>query len=83
MGEYEKFVAATFSNPEKEDAKDKRTRKTLIVEKREKVLDKDQLQDYLAIEKELSELRKQKLPQLARALPCRKMVLPLQPRMFC
>ncbi|MBT7873587.1 MAG: DUF1553 domain-containing protein [Verrucomicrobia bacterium] len=68
IAEYEKLIVATFSNPEKEDAKDKRTRRTLIEEKRAELLDKDQLQDYLAIEEELKELRKQKLPQLARAL---------------
>ncbi len=68
VDDYEKRITATFSNPEQEDAKDNRTRRTLIAEKRNKVLNKEQLEDYLAIQEELKELRKQKLPQLAQAL---------------
>lgn len=65
---YELKVFATFSNPEKEDAKDQRTRRTMIVEKRKDVLSKEELEDCLAIEQELKQLRQRRLPELAQAL---------------
>jgi len=66
--QYEQKVFATFSNPEKEDAKDANTRRTMIAEKRASVLSKEELDDYLAIQKELEQLRKQRLPELDKAL---------------
>jgi len=65
---YELKVFATFSNPEKEDAKDQRTRRTMIANKRKDVLGKEELEDYLAIEEELKQLRRRRLPELAKAL---------------
>ncbi len=68
IGTFETKITATFSNPEKEDAADKRTRELLLQQKRDKALSKTELRQYLQAKKELKELRQKKLPQLARAL---------------
>lgn len=68
IDQYELKVFATFSNPEKEDAKDNRTRRTMIAQKRKDVLSQEELDDYLAIEEELKQLRQRRLPALAQAL---------------
>jgi hypothetical protein len=65
---YETRIVATFSKPEKEDARDDRTRRTMIRAKKEKVLTKAELQDLEGIEAELKALKERKLPSLDRAL---------------
>ena len=68
IGRYEERIFATFTNPEKEDAKDQRTRRTLIKEKKEAVLDAEDLKDYDGIQAELRALKQQRLPKLDSAL---------------
>ena len=69
---FEALIAATFSNPEKEDAEDRRTREQLYRDKRAKALDKSQLDRYLAAKKEFNETRRTRLPQLTSALSIRE-----------
>lgn len=65
---FENKIAATFSNPEKEDAADKRTRELLLKQKREKALDETELREYLQAKNKLQELRRKQLPRLSSAL---------------
>ena len=68
IARYEERVFAIFTNPEKEDAKDQRTRRTLIQEKKETVLNVEELKDYDGIQAELRALKQQRLPKLDSAL---------------
>ena len=69
---FEKQIVDSFSNAEKDDAKDGRTRRALIKEKRSSVLTKDALKEYVALQKELVELRKTRLRPLPAALVIRE-----------
>ncbi|MDG1889932.1 MAG: PSD1 and planctomycete cytochrome C domain-containing protein [Verrucomicrobiota bacterium] len=65
---HEKRILDTFSNAEKEDAKDGRTRQTMIEQKREEVLNVEELAEYLTARETLKQVKNQKLPELAKAL---------------
>jgi hypothetical protein len=68
VAKYEKQIAATFSNPEKEDARDRRTREVLLGNKRKNVLGESQLKIYVAAKKDFDELKRKQLPRLTSAL---------------
>ena len=68
IARYEDQIAATFSNPEEEDAQDRNTRESLFKNKREDVLGKAQLANYVAAKKSFNELRRKQLPRLTSAL---------------
>ena len=65
---YETKIEETFTNPEKEDAADKRTREILLRQKRSPALDETELADYIRAMEEAGELRRNKVPPLERAL---------------
>lgn len=65
---FENRVFETFSNPEKEDAKDARVRRRMIAERRANVLDKSELREYLALKEEERRASRSKLPPLDKAL---------------
>ena len=69
---FEEQIVASFSNAEKDDAKDGRTRRALIKEKRSSVLPADALKEYVSLQKELAELRKTRLRPLPAALVIRE-----------
>ena len=69
---FEDIIFATFSNPEKEDAQDQRTRNLLLRQKREKALDESQLGEYVQAKKAYDQLRKQNFPRLTSALSMRE-----------
>ncbi len=64
----ENRIYETFSNPEKEDAKDDRVRREMIAERRGRVLAKDELREYLALKEEEQRASRTKLPPLDKAL---------------
>ena len=72
VSEFEKIIAKQFSNPEKEDAKDRRTRESLYRKKRAEVLDESQLEDYVVAKESLTELKRKRLPGLTSALSMRE-----------
>ena len=65
---YEKRIEATFNNPEKEDAEDEETRLKLIQIKLRDVLGPKERRNYQKLVKEFEQLKKEKVPPLARAL---------------
>ncbi len=65
---YEKTIAASFSNPEKEDAQDRRTREALYKSKRAEVLDESQLEAYVKAKDSHANLKRKQLPRLTSAL---------------
>ncbi|MGE3806559.1 MAG: PSD1 and planctomycete cytochrome C domain-containing protein [Gemmataceae bacterium] len=65
---HEQKVYESLSNPEKDDAKDRRTRDRLIAERCRKVLTPDELKDFFAKRTELDRLRKSKVPGLPAVL---------------
>ena len=69
---YEAKIAATFSNPEKEDAADKRTRELLLEQKREQALDATELADYVQAKEQDRQLRGKRIPPLPKALAIRE-----------
>jgi hypothetical protein len=68
IAKYEDQIAATFSNPEKEDQQDRRTREALLKNKRKNVLGESKLESYVAAKKDFDELRRKQLPRLTSAL---------------
>ncbi|MEK6236561.1 MAG: DUF1549 and DUF1553 domain-containing protein, partial [Planctomycetales bacterium] len=64
----EKRIVATFSNPEKEDAKDANTRRRMIAQKRGQVLPKEELRAYLALKKDERLISRTTLPPIDKAL---------------
>ncbi|MEX2187466.1 MAG: DUF1553 domain-containing protein [Pirellulales bacterium] len=64
----ENRIYETFSNPEKEDAKDERVRRRMIAERRGRVLAKDELREYLALKEEERRASRTKLQPLDKAL---------------
>lgn len=65
---YEERILAGLSKPEQEDARDKKTRQVLIEQRRETVLNADEVADYVDLKKRHEELQKTKLPPLSHAL---------------
>ncbi len=65
---FEKTIAATFSNPEKEDAQDRRTREELYRKKRETALGEKDLANYVEAKETLEKLKRTQLPKLSSAL---------------
>ncbi|MCS1407448.1 MAG: hypothetical protein M2R45_00606 [Verrucomicrobia subdivision 3 bacterium] len=65
---FETKIIATFSNPEKEDAADRRNRELLLRQKREKALNETELENYLEAKKNLQQLKHKKLPRIDSAL---------------
>ncbi|MFT5492474.1 MAG: hypothetical protein ACI8V5_002850 [Limisphaerales bacterium] len=65
---FEKRIFATFSNPEKEDAADKRTRELLMKQKSREALGPKERKKYIELKKEFESLKARKAPPLARAL---------------
>ena len=61
-------IHETFSNPEKEDAKDKVVRERMIAQRRGKVLSKDDLRDYLALKQQEQRMARTVLAPLDKAL---------------
>jgi mono/diheme cytochrome c family protein len=64
----EKRIFETFSNPEKEDAKDDVVRRRLLAQKRGKVLSKDELRQYVDLKDEEQRITRTQLPGLDKAL---------------
>lgn len=64
----ENQIVETFSNPEKDDAKDNTVRKRMIAERREKVLDKVELRKYLELLQEEQRMARTAVPPLDKAL---------------
>ena len=64
----EKRIFDTFSNPEKEDAKDEVVRRRMIAQKRGKLLGKDELRQYLDLKREERRITRTQLPGLDKAL---------------
>ena len=69
---FEKRIVGRFSNAEKDDANDARTRRALISEKQSNALPADKLEEYVSLKKELAELRRTKLRPLPEALVIRE-----------
>ncbi len=65
-------IFASFSNPEKEDAKDGRVRRQLIKEKAPDVLSADELAGYRQQQEEYERQKKLRLPRLPEALTIRE-----------
>ncbi len=65
---FEKIIAASFSNPEKEDAQDRRTREALYKSKRAEVLDESQLETYVSAKDTHANMKRKQLPRLSSAL---------------
>jgi hypothetical protein len=65
---FEDKIFATFSNPEKEDAKDGRTRGVLLKQKRDKALSPAERDEYVKALGALDQLKKTKLKPLPMAL---------------
>ena len=68
VNQFEKLISESFSNAEKEDAADRRTRESLYREKRAEVLDESQLESYIISKQSLKELKRKRLPGLSSAL---------------
>ncbi len=64
----ERKVFDALSNPEKEDAKDRRTRNRLILQRRGKVLSKAELKELIAAKQEERQLSSTRMPQVEQAL---------------
>lgn len=69
---YEDEVYESFSNPEKEDAADDRTRREMIRKKAADVLGHRELAEYRRLKKEFDRQEQNRIPQLARALTVRE-----------
>lgn len=69
---FEEQIVASFSNPEKDDAKDSRTRSALIAKKRASALEPKALDEYLAVSEQLAEVQKSELRPLPEALVIRE-----------
>ena len=65
---FETQIEATFSNPEKEDAQDRRTRESLLRGKREDVLSESDLESYVSVKQDFDQLKRKQLPRLTSAL---------------
>ena len=68
IGEYEARIFDALSNPEKEDARDEKTRENLFKQRRTKALPPDQLKEYVALRADLDRLKKSAMIQLPSAL---------------
>lgn len=64
----EEQVFAALSNPEKEDAANERIRRRLVAKKAPSVLDETQLADFNRLQRERSELKRKRIPELPKAL---------------
>jgi hypothetical protein len=69
---FEDTIVATFSNPEKDDAKDERTRRALIERKQEAALSAEALAEYLNLRRELGDLKRVALQPLPQGLVIRE-----------
>lgn len=65
---FENRIYDSFSNPEKEDAKDARVRQRMIARRRASVLSKDELREYLALRDEVRRTARTKSAPIDRAL---------------
>lgn len=65
---FEQAIYQSFSNPEKEDAQDRRTKETLIRQKAKSVLGTDRHNQYQALKREHNELQRNRIPSLPQAL---------------
>lgn len=64
----EKRIEAVFSNPEKEDAADERTRQTLLTKKAREALGKEEAARYKSLREDFEKLKKRNVPPLTSAL---------------
>jgi hypothetical protein len=69
---FEDKVYETFSNPEKEDAKDGRRRQRMIAQRRASVLSKDELREYMALRDEVRRAERTKSSPLDKALAAKE-----------
>jgi hypothetical protein len=65
-------ISASFSNPEKEDAKDGRVRRQLLKQKASAVLNTQELADYRQQREEFERQKRRRLPRMAEALTVRE-----------
>jgi hypothetical protein len=69
---FENKIYETFSNPEKEDAKDARRRQRMIARRRASVLSKDELREYMALRDEVRRADRTKSAPLDKALAAKE-----------
>ena len=72
VAEFEDRIYQSFSNPEKEDAKDDRTRREMIRKKAPDVLDEAELELYRNKKQEFEKQKRHRLPDLPTALTIRE-----------